>query len=96
MPKLIIRKKIWRLPNCYLAVDGFESGTPRLLSKVDGIVNEDAIIYWTIQTGWKKSEKSLRLQLKILKQVDNSYLFIQCNGNDKSIKKNCRTRGSGR
>ncbi|AFZ53328.1 hypothetical protein Cyan10605_1209 [Cyanobacterium aponinum PCC 10605] len=81
------QEKIWRLPNCYLAVDGFESGTPRLLSKVDGIVNEDAIIYWTIQTGWKKSEKSLRLQLKILKQVDNSYLFIQCNGNDKSIKK---------
>jgi len=87
------QEKIWRLPNCYLAVDGFESATPKLLSKVDGIVNENAIIYWTIQTGWKKSEKSLRLQLKILKQVDNSYLFIQCNGNDKSIREIVQQEG---
>ncbi|ACK68724.1 conserved hypothetical protein [Gloeothece citriformis PCC 7424] len=70
------QEKIWRLPHCYMAVDGFETGVPTLRREDLNIAN-DAIIYLSTQTGFKRHPDTIRLQMKILKEVPNSYFLIQ-------------------
>ena len=69
-------EKIWRLPQTYIAVDGFEVGIPSVRYDDFG-VSGDAVIYLTAQSGYKYNLDTIRLQLKIIKEVANSYLFIK-------------------
>jgi predicted O-linked N-acetylglucosamine transferase (SPINDLY family) len=70
------REKIWRLPSTYLAVDGFEVGEPSISRESMNIPN-DAVIYWSGQTGYKRHPDTVRLQMQILKGVPNSYFLIK-------------------
>ncbi|MBK4732134.1 O-linked N-acetylglucosamine transferase, SPINDLY family protein [Oxynema sp. CENA135] len=67
---------IWRLPQTYIAVDGFEIGVPTLRRDRLGIPN-DAVIYYSGQRGYKRHPHIARLQMKILKEVRNSYFLIK-------------------
>ncbi|GAB4382534.1 MAG: hypothetical protein Kow00121_42950 [Elainellaceae cyanobacterium] len=67
---------LWRLPQTYIAVDGFEVGVPSLRRDQLGIPN-DAIVYLSSQTGLKRNPDNIRLQLQILKQVPNSYFLVK-------------------
>lgn len=77
-------EKIWRLNQTYLAIDGFEFGTPTL-RREDLEIPEKAIIYLTVQSGLKRNPETIRLQLEILKVVPNSYLLIKGFANERSI-----------
>ncbi|AFZ56958.1 O-linked N-acetylglucosamine transferase, SPINDLY family protein [Anabaena cylindrica FACHB-243] len=70
------REQIWRLPNTYLAVDGFEIGVPTLTRK-NLEIPDDAVIYFSAQAGYKRNPDNVRLQMKILKEVPNSYFLIK-------------------
>ncbi|BAY94017.1 MULTISPECIES: O-linked N-acetylglucosamine transferase, SPINDLY family protein [unclassified Tolypothrix] len=67
---------IWRLPQTYIAIDGFEIDVPDLRRDDLGIPN-DAIIYFMTQKGYKRHQPHLHLQMKIIKEVPNSYLLIK-------------------
>lgn len=69
-------EKIWRLPQTYIAVDGFEIGIPTL-SRADLDIPEDAIVYWSSQTGLKRNPDIVRLQMNILRNVSNSYFLLK-------------------
>lgn len=75
---------IWRLPNTYIAVDGFEVEVPTL-RRDDLGVPADAIVYLSSQSGCKRHRDTVRLQMQILKQVPNSYFFIKGFADEKSI-----------
>ncbi len=79
------REKIWRLPQTYLAVDGFEMAVPTL-SRQKLNIPEDAIIYLSVQTGLKRHPDTISLQMKILKSVPNSYFLIKGTGQQTTIK----------
>lgn len=70
------QEKIWRLPNTYLAVEGFETDLPTL-RRSDLDIPADAVVYLCTQIGFKRNPNTLRLQLQILKSVPNSYLLIK-------------------
>jgi predicted O-linked N-acetylglucosamine transferase (SPINDLY family) len=67
---------IWRLPQTYIAVDGFEIDVPNLRREDLGIP-DDAIVYFMTQKGYKRHQPHLHLQMKIIKEVPNSYLLIK-------------------
>jgi len=69
-------EKIWRLPNTYVAVDGFEVGVPNLRREQLDIPS-DAVIYLVAQKGYKRHLDNVRLQMRIIKEVPNSYLLIK-------------------
>ena len=70
------REKIWRLPQTYIAVDGFEVGVPNL--RRDHLnIPSDAVVYLCPQRGYKLNSEIARLQLKIIKEVPNSYFLIK-------------------
>ncbi len=76
-------EKIWRLPNTYVAVDGFEVGVPNLRrDQLD--IPSDAVIYLVAQNGYKRHLDNVRLQMRILKEVPNSYLLIKGLGDEAS------------
>ncbi|WP_287284820.1 O-linked N-acetylglucosamine transferase, SPINDLY family protein [Okeania sp. SIO2G4] len=68
--------KIWRLPQTYVAVDGFEVSVPSLKREDLGIPS-DAVVYFTAQRGFKCNPDTARLQMKILKEVSNSYFLFK-------------------
>ncbi|NEP89644.1 MAG: O-linked N-acetylglucosamine transferase, SPINDLY family protein [Okeania sp. SIO2C2] len=68
--------KIWRLPQTYVAVDGFEVDVPSLKRQDLGIPN-DAVVYFTAQRSYKCNPDTVRLQMKILKEVSNSYFLYK-------------------
>lgn len=76
-------EKIWRLPNTYVAVDGFEVGLPNLCREHLNIPS-DAVIYLVAQNGYKRHLDNVRLQIRILKEVPNSYLLIKGVADEKS------------
>jgi predicted O-linked N-acetylglucosamine transferase (SPINDLY family) len=78
-------EKIWRLPQTYIAVDGFEVAIPSLRRDHLGI-SSDAIIYFTAQRGYKYHPDTARLQLQILKEVPNSYFLIKGMADQESLK----------
>jgi predicted O-linked N-acetylglucosamine transferase (SPINDLY family) len=78
------QEKIWRLPNTYVAVDGFEMGIPNI-QRSDLEIPENAIVYWSSQSGLKRNPSTIRLQMQILKEVSNSYFLIKGAGNQEII-----------
>ncbi len=79
------REKIWRLPQTYVAVDGFTVGIPTLRREhLD--IPDDAIVYFCGQKGYKRHPHTIRLKMQILKEVPNSYLLIKGLADQESIK----------
>ena len=78
------QEKIWRLPQTYIAVDGFEVGVPTI-RRFDLDIPEDSVIYWSSQVGFKRHLDTVRLQMKILKEVPNSYYLIKGLGDQNII-----------
>jgi predicted O-linked N-acetylglucosamine transferase (SPINDLY family) len=70
------KEKIWRLPQTYIAVDGFEVGVPTL-HRQDLDIPNDAIVYFCSQRGFKLNPNVIKLQLQIIKKVPNSYFIIK-------------------
>jgi predicted O-linked N-acetylglucosamine transferase (SPINDLY family)/predicted SAM-dependent methyltransferase len=71
--------KIWRLPQSYLAIDGFEMGIPTKRRSDHGIP-DDGIVYLCAQKSIKHNPDVLRLQMQIIKEVPNSYLLVKRSG----------------
>jgi predicted O-linked N-acetylglucosamine transferase (SPINDLY family) len=68
--------KIWRLPQTYVAIDGFEVAVPDLRREhLD--IPYDAVIYLSSQTAVKRHPDTARLQMQIIKSVPNSYFLIK-------------------
>jgi predicted O-linked N-acetylglucosamine transferase (SPINDLY family) len=70
------QEQLWRLPQTYLAVDGFEVGIPTH-NRQDLDIPDDAIVYFSSQGGYKRHPDNIRCQIKIIKDVPNSYLLIK-------------------
>ncbi|MEA5595365.1 O-linked N-acetylglucosamine transferase, SPINDLY family protein [Rivularia sp. UHCC 0363] len=79
-------EKIWRLPQTYIAVDGFEVGTPTL-RRDDLDIPSDAVIYLSAQRGYKRHPETIKWQMKIIKDVPNSYFLIKGDAEEESIKR---------
>jgi len=78
-------EKIWRLPQTYIAVDGFEVGVPNVRrDQLD--IPTDAVIYFTGQKGYKYHPDTARLQMQIIKEVPNSYFLVKGVANQESLK----------
>jgi predicted O-linked N-acetylglucosamine transferase (SPINDLY family) len=75
---------IWRLPQTYLAVDGFYVGLPTI-RRSDLNIPDQAVVYLSQQRGHKRHPDTTRLQLQILKAVPNSYLLIKGYADSTSI-----------
>jgi len=69
-------ESLWRLPQTYVAVDGFEVGTPTL-DRESLNIPVDAVIYFSAQAAAKRHPDTVSWQLQILKQVPNSYLLLK-------------------
>lgn len=78
-------EKIWRLPQTYIAVDGFEVGVPTL-RREDLDIPDDAVVYLSAQRGYKRHPETTKLQMKILKEVPNSYFLIKGAADEEVIK----------
>jgi predicted O-linked N-acetylglucosamine transferase (SPINDLY family) len=69
-------EKIWRLPETYIAVDGFEVAVPSLRrDQLD--IPDDGVIYLSAQKGYKRHPDTIRLQMQIVKAVPNSFFLIK-------------------
>ncbi|NDJ21214.1 O-linked N-acetylglucosamine transferase, SPINDLY family protein [Nostoc sp. B(2019)] len=79
-------EKIWRLPQTYIAVDGFEVGVPTL-RRDDLNIPIDAIVYLSAQRGYKRHPETTRWQMQIIKQVPNSYFLIKGLSQEEAIKR---------
>jgi predicted O-linked N-acetylglucosamine transferase (SPINDLY family) len=79
------REKIWRLPQTYIAVDGFEVSVPTVIRQQLDIPN-DAVVYLCAQRGFKRHPDIAKLQLRIIKEVPNSYFLIKGISDEESIK----------
>jgi predicted O-linked N-acetylglucosamine transferase (SPINDLY family) len=78
-------EKIWRLPQTYIAVDGFEVGVPTLRrDQLD--IPSDAVVYFSGQRGYKRHADTVHLQMRIIKEVPNSYFLIKGSADEESIK----------
>jgi predicted O-linked N-acetylglucosamine transferase (SPINDLY family) len=78
------QEKIWRLPQTYIAVDGFEIGIPTI-QRSDLDIPENAIVYWSSQAGFKRNPDTIHLQMKILSEVPNSYFLVKGTGDQDII-----------
>ncbi|MBE9208642.1 O-linked N-acetylglucosamine transferase, SPINDLY family protein [Nostoc sp. LEGE 06077] len=80
------QEKIWRLPQTYIAVDGFEVNVPKVRrDELD--IPDDAVVYFSGQRGFKRHPDITRLQLKIIKEVPNSYFLIKGLADEESTHK---------
>lgn len=79
------REKLWRLPQTYLAVDGFEMGTPTLSREQLGI-KPNTVIYLSVQNKIKSNPNILKLQLQILQSVPDSVFLIKGGGDNELIR----------
>ncbi|ARV58262.1 O-linked N-acetylglucosamine transferase, SPINDLY family protein [Nostocales cyanobacterium HT-58-2] len=79
-------EKIWRLPQTYIAVDGFEVGVPTL-RRDELNIPADAVVYLSAQRGYKRHPETTRWQMKILKEVANSYFLIKGSSEEEAIKR---------
>ncbi len=78
-------EKIWRLPQTYIAVDGFEVAVPTLRrEQLD--IESNAVVYLSTQRGYKQHPETMRLQMQIIKEVPNSYFLIKGGGEEDSVK----------
>jgi predicted O-linked N-acetylglucosamine transferase (SPINDLY family) len=75
---------IWRLPQTYLAVGGFEVHSPSL--RRDHLdIPTDAVVYLSTQKGYKRHADTVRLQMRVLKEVPNSYFLIKGKATEPTI-----------
>ena len=75
---------IWRLPQTYIAVDGFEVEVPSLRrDRLD--IPSDAVIFLSAQKGYKRHADTARLQMQIIKGVPHSYFLIKGSAEQDSI-----------
>ncbi len=79
-------ERIWRLPNTYIGIDGFESSLTTVDRSELGIPN-DAIIYFSAQQSSKRHPETVRSQMQIIKQVENSYFLIKGLADQSNIQK---------
>ncbi|MEH2174429.1 O-linked N-acetylglucosamine transferase, SPINDLY family protein [Nostoc sp.] len=79
-------EKIWRLPQTYIAVDGFEVGVPTL-RREDLDIPMDAVVYLSAQRGYKRHPETTKWQMQIIKQVPNSYFLIKGLAEEETIKR---------
>ncbi len=77
-------EKIIRLPQTYIAVDGFEVGIPTL-RREDLNIPPDAVVFLSAQRGYKRHRDHVKLQMQILQQVPNSYFLIKGISDEKAI-----------
>jgi len=77
-------EKIWRLPQTYIAVDGFEMDVPTRRREDFGI-DADAVVFFSAQSGMKRHIDTVRLQLKIVKAVPNSHFLLKGTGEVETI-----------
>lgn len=70
------QEKIWRLPETYVAVDGFEIGVPDV-RREDLRISPEAVVFYTAQSGYKRHPDVVDWQLQILQQVPDSYLCVK-------------------
>lgn len=75
---------IWRLPQTYIAVDGFEVDLPSL-RREDLDLPKNAVVYLSAQRGPKYNPEMAKLQIQIIKEVPNSYLIVKGFGEQESI-----------
>ncbi|MGJ5633017.1 O-linked N-acetylglucosamine transferase, SPINDLY family protein [Nostoc sp. CALU 1950] len=78
-------EKILRLPQTYIAVDGFEVGIPTL-RRQDLDIPNDAVIYLSSQRVYKRHPETTKWQMKIIKEVPNSYFLIKGDAEEEPIK----------
>jgi len=78
-------EKIWRLPNTYIAVDGFEVSIPTL-SREQLSIPDDAVTYLCTQSGYKRNPDIIHLQMQIIRSVPNGYFLIKQWGVPEEIK----------
>ncbi|QLE48141.1 O-linked N-acetylglucosamine transferase, SPINDLY family protein [Nostoc sp. C057] len=79
-------EKIWRLPQTYIAVDGFEIGVPTL--RRDSLdIPSNAVVFLSAQRGFKRHPDTARLQMKIIKEVPNSYFLIKGIADSEAVRK---------
>ncbi|MGF1933573.1 MAG: O-linked N-acetylglucosamine transferase, SPINDLY family protein [Nostoc sp. ChiQUE02] len=79
-------EKIWRLPQTYIAVDGFEVGVPTLRRDYLDIPS-DAVVYLSAQRGFKRHPNTARLQMRIIKEVPKSYFLIKGLADSEAVQK---------
>jgi predicted O-linked N-acetylglucosamine transferase (SPINDLY family) len=77
-------EKIWRLPHTYVAVDGFEVGTPTIRRETLNIP-PTAVVYYSAQVGYKIHPDTVRLQFQILHQVPDSFLLIKARTDNTAV-----------
>ena len=80
------QEKIWRLPQTYLAVDGFEIDTP-ILRRDDLDIATNSVVFINVQNPAKLNPHLLSLQMKIIEQVPNSYLLFKIRKDESRLKK---------
>ena len=68
--------QIVRLPQAYVAVNGFEVGTPNL-KRADLDIPQHGIVYLSVQAPHKRNPDFLHCQMQILRQVPHSYLLLK-------------------
>ncbi|MEB3355559.1 MAG: O-linked N-acetylglucosamine transferase, SPINDLY family protein [Synechococcales bacterium] len=79
------KETIWRLPQTYIAVDGFEVGIPNL--RRDALdIPSDAIVYLSNQSGYKRHPDTVRLQMQVLRNVPNSYFLIKGKADQEAVR----------
>jgi predicted O-linked N-acetylglucosamine transferase (SPINDLY family) len=79
------QEKIWRLPQTYIAVDGFEVEVPTL-RREDLNIPSNAVVYLSSQVGHKRHPDTARMQMKIIAEVPNSYFLIKGAGDENTLK----------
>jgi predicted O-linked N-acetylglucosamine transferase (SPINDLY family) len=77
-------EKIWRLPQTYIAVDGFEVSIANL-RRADLDIPDDAVVYFSSQKSYKRHPETVRAQLQIIRQVPNSYFLLKGLADENSI-----------
>jgi predicted O-linked N-acetylglucosamine transferase (SPINDLY family) len=77
-------EKLWRLPESYIGLDGFEVGVPTLRRSDLGIP-DDAVVFLNPQRGSKLHPETTKLQLQIVKQTPNSYFLVKGNQGQNAV-----------
>ncbi|WP_254174135.1 O-linked N-acetylglucosamine transferase family protein [Planktothrix pseudagardhii] len=78
------QETIWRLPQTYIAIDGFDVGVPTLRRDQLNIPT-DAVVFYSGQRGFKHNPQTAHLHMKIIKEVPNSYFIIKGWGSEESL-----------
>lgn len=80
------QETIWRLPETYVSIDGFEIDIPSWRKRHFNIPN-DSIVYLSVQQGHKHFYDTMKRQLTIIKSVSNSYFLLKGLENEPSLQR---------